>query len=84
MAEDAEVTTTPAGRSPAAERMRQHRERRRQGLRCLTIELHEAEVDVFVDHGLLKAEMRDNPEAVRVAVYDALAALYEHLSRTLD
>jgi hypothetical protein len=32
------VVTPPAVRSAAAERMRQHRERRRQGLRCLTIE----------------------------------------------
>ena len=31
------------GPSPAAERMRRHRERRRDGLRCLTIELRETE-----------------------------------------
>ena len=63
-------------RSPAAERMRQHRERRRQGLRCLMIELHVTEIDSLVGIGLLKAEMRDDPEAVSVA-------LYEHLNRTL-
>ena len=31
--------TEPVARSPAAERMRRHRQRRRNRLRCLTIEL---------------------------------------------
>jgi hypothetical protein len=65
-----------ANRSAAAERMRQYRERRRQGLRCLTIELHVTEIDALVGSGLLKAEMRNDPEEVTVA-------LYEHLNRTL-
>ena len=63
--------------SPAAERMRQHRERRRQGLRCLMIEISDTEIDAFVHMGLLKSEMRDDAEAVSVA-------LYEHLNRTLS
>ena len=33
------LTNEPSKCSPAAERMRWHRERRREGLRCLTIEL---------------------------------------------
>jgi hypothetical protein len=42
MTNDAELTVTrpatkPATLSAAAERMRRHRERRRDGLRCLTI-----------------------------------------------
>ena len=63
-------------RSPAAKRMRQHRERRRQGLRCLIIEISETEIDAFVHMGLLKTELRDDGEAVS-------AALYDHLNRTL-
>jgi len=43
-------------RSAAAERMRLHRERRRKGLRCLTIELRESEIDALVRMGLLRAE----------------------------
>jgi hypothetical protein len=70
------VATAPAARSAAAERMRQHRERRRQGLRCLMIELHVTEIDSLVGLGLLKAEMRDDSGEVSVA-------LYEHLNRTL-
>jgi hypothetical protein len=60
----------------AAERMRRHRQRRRDGLRCLMIELHEIEVDVLVQRGLLKAEMRNDPFAV-------IEALYDHLNHTL-
>jgi hypothetical protein len=70
------VVTPSAARSAAAERMRMHRERRRQGLRCLMIELHVTEIDALVGLGLLKAEMSDDLAEVSVA-------LYEHLNRTL-
>ena len=46
----------------AAERMRRHRQRQRNGLRCLTIELRETEIDVLIQKGLLKAEMRNDPK----------------------
>jgi hypothetical protein len=68
--------TTPAS-SPAAERMRRHRERRRDGLRCLMIELRETEIDALVQKGLLMRDNSQNPEAI-------IAALYELLDRTLD
>jgi hypothetical protein len=70
------VVTTATGRSAAAERMRHYRERRRQGLRCLMIELSKAEIDGLVRQGLLPAELRNEPFAVSWA-------LYEHLDRTL-
>ena len=63
--------------SPAAERMRRHRERRRQGLRCLIIELRETEIDALVGMKLLRAEMRNDPSAVS-------KALYAYFDRTLD
>jgi hypothetical protein len=56
-------------RSAAAKRMRRHRERRREGLRCVTIELRETEIDVLVQKGLLKADARNNSRAVREALY---------------
>jgi hypothetical protein len=62
--------------TPAAERMRLHRERRRHGLRCLMIELRESEVDALTRMGLLRAEARNNPRAVSEVLYD-------HLDRTL-
>ena len=69
------VTTATAARSTAA-RMRLHRERRRAGLRCLTIELRETEIDVLIGKGLLSGEMRNDPRVV-------CQALYAHLDRTL-
>jgi hypothetical protein len=71
MTNDTELT-----KSPAAERMRRHRERRRDGLRCLTIELRETEIDVLIGKGLLNAETRHDPGAV-------CEALYAHLDQTL-
>ena len=67
---------TSAGRLLAAARMRLHRERRRQGLRCLTIELRETEIDVLIGEGLLSSEMRHDSRVVR-------EALYAHLDQTL-
>jgi hypothetical protein len=63
-------------RTPAAERMRLHRERRRRGLRCLMIELRETDVDALIRRGLLEKETRKDRNAV-------LKALYGHFNRTL-
>jgi len=68
MTHHAEFTeSTP--RSAAAERMRLHRERRRNGLRCLTIELRETEIEALIRIGFLRAEMRNDPSAVSKALY---------------
>jgi DNA-binding IclR family transcriptional regulator len=56
------------GRSTAAKRMRLYRQRRRQGVRCVSIPLHVTEVHDLVGLGILKAEQRDDPEAVGAAV----------------
>ena len=63
--------------SAAAERMRLHRERRRQGLQCIIVELRETEIEALVRRGLLKAETRNDKYAVRMA-------LYQYLDDTLD
>jgi hypothetical protein len=70
-------TAAPATHSPAAERMRLHRERRRDGLRCLTIELRETEIDALIRKGMLKTDARNDRDAI-------LNALYAHLEHTLD
>jgi hypothetical protein len=62
--------------SSAAERMRLHRERRRNGMRSLWIELRVTEIEALVRIGLLKAETRNDPNAIR-------EALYEYLDQTL-
>jgi hypothetical protein len=77
----AEITTNPptaapATRSAAAERMRAHRQRRRDGLRCLIIELREQEIDALIRNGFLKGDTRND-------LYSIETALYEFLERTL-
>src|SRR5262249_34576717 len=69
-------TTAPTTPSAAAERMSRHRERRRDALRCLTIEVRETEIDTLVGMKLLRAEMR-NPSAIS-------KALCAYFDRTLD
>ena len=49
--------------------MRRHRQRRRDGLRCLVVELRETEIDVLVQKGLLNADARNDTRAVREALY---------------
>ena len=52
--------------SAAAARMRLHRNRLRQGLRCVTVELRDNEISALVRQGLLKPEARSRPvEIVR-------------------
>jgi hypothetical protein len=62
--------------SLAAERMRRHRQRQRDGLRCVTIELYETEVDALIQKGLLKPETRNDS-------LEVIEALYQHLKHTL-
>jgi hypothetical protein len=68
--------TASATRSAAAERMRRHRERRQMGLRCITIQVWDREIETLIRKGLLPAEMRNDLHEIR-------EALYVHLDRTL-
>ena len=68
-----EANTVP---SDAAERMRRHRQRRRNGLRCLPVEISETDIEGLTRLGLLPAEMCNDMNAV-------ISALYKHLDRTL-
>jgi hypothetical protein len=60
-------------RAAAAERMRQHRERRREGRHCLMIELLETEIDALIRRGLLEPNERSDPDSLRIALYEFLA-----------
>jgi hypothetical protein len=72
------IETAPSRVVPslAAERMRRHRKRRRNGLRCLMVELRETEIDALVRKGLLNEESRRDPGEI-------VAALYTFLEDTL-
>jgi hypothetical protein len=66
-----------APRSSGAERMRRHRQRRHDGLRCLTIELRQTEIDALVRNNYLKSETRNDRNAI-------IKGLYEFLEEKLD
>jgi hypothetical protein len=61
-----------AARSAAADRMRRHRQRRRDGLRCLMIELRETEIEALIRNRLLAAENRHDYDSVQSALYEFL------------
>jgi hypothetical protein len=62
----------PLSHSDAADRMCRHRQRRREGLRCLTIELRETEIDALIGKLLLLECDRDDPSAITRALYGFL------------
>jgi hypothetical protein len=57
--------------------MRAHRQRRRDGLRCIVVQLRETEIDELIRRKLLQADARNDPYAIR-------QALHMHFDRTLD
>jgi hypothetical protein len=73
---DAPMSEIDAIKEATANRVRRHRERRRRGLRCLTIEIRDREIVALVRHGLLDGEKRDDTTAIR-------AALHKYLDDTL-
>jgi hypothetical protein len=49
--------------------MARHRKRRRDGLRCLRIEIRETEIDALIELGLLRKDARQDRNAILSAVY---------------
>jgi len=72
-------TAEPETRTAAAERMRRHRQRRRDGFRCLMIELRETEIDALISNGLLAAYNRQDYDSVQSAFYAFLDDAFEEL-----
>ena len=64
---------SPATKEPthsaSTRRMRIHRARRKQGLRCLTIPLSEAQIETLIHKGLLARDERADRAAIRRALY---------------
>jgi hypothetical protein len=52
--------------------MRRHRERRRDGLRCVTIDLRETEIDALARNGFLKPVARNDLRSIEMALYELL------------
>lgn len=74
LAELQKIVEAPLG---AAARMRRHRERRRDGLRCLRIELRETEIDALIQRGMLKSDARNDAKSI-------IEALYAFFDKTLN
>ena len=49
--------------------MRRHRQRKREGLRSVTIDVREAEIDALIRSGFLEKGSRNNANAVAQALY---------------
>jgi len=75
LAPESETTACLAAPSGAAKRMRLHRYRRQQRLRCITAELRETEIDTLVRMGLLQDEMRNDLKAIKKALHEFLDAV---------
>lgn len=69
------VKGTPC--TAAAKRMRLFRERRRNGMRCVTVGLHDHEIDWLVQYGLLDPETRNDASAIA-------DALHQYFDKTLS
>jgi hypothetical protein len=59
-------------KSAGARRMALHRERRRKGLRCITIEILEAEINMLIRRGWLARDRRADPVEVKKALHAML------------
>jgi hypothetical protein len=62
------MSSKAKGPVTAAERMRRHRTRRRNGLRSVRLLLHETEIDSLIDKGFLKEGRRHDRDAVEKAI----------------
>ena len=60
--------------SPAAERMRLYRERRRRGLSCIKVQLRRSEVDGLIACKLLDPTEREDRRALAAALHRYLDA----------
>ena len=64
-----DLPNPPHSRSPSAKRMARHRERRRNGMRCITVELREVEIAFLIRSQFLEPEDRADPIALRNAMH---------------
>jgi hypothetical protein len=62
------MSITPAETRSSAARTRRFRERRRQGTRCVTVDVNQGEIDVLIVRGYLAEEERGNGAAIKKAI----------------
>ena len=62
-------TTKEARITAGALRMRETRRRRREGLRCITLNIRDVEIDRLIELGHLRQDDRDDKNVVLLALY---------------
>jgi hypothetical protein len=74
-----------AGSRSSAARTRRHRQRQREGTRCVTVALNQSERDALVVRGYLAEEERDNGAAIKKAIEGVISDLvFELQSETAE
>jgi hypothetical protein len=77
-------TSSTASRSSAA-RTKRLRERRRQGTRCVTVDVNQGELDVLVVRGYLPEEERNSGAAIKKAIEGVISDIaFELQSETAE
>jgi hypothetical protein len=71
---DKSMSTAPATLGSSS-RMKRHRERRRQGTRCVTVDVSQNERDALVVRGYLSEEEPDHGAALKKAIEGVLSDL---------
>jgi hypothetical protein len=73
------------GSRSSAARTRRHREKRRQGTRCVTVDINQIECDALVVRGYLSEEERDNGGAIKKAIEGVISHMvFELQSETAE
>jgi hypothetical protein len=67
------MSTTPTALGSSASRMKRHRERRRQGTRCVTVNVSQGELDALLVRGYLSEEERDDGAAIKKEIEGVLS-----------
>jgi hypothetical protein len=62
------MTINPVGAPSSTDRSRRHRQRRRRGTRCITVDVSELEVSALVVKGYLSEEARNEVKAIKGAI----------------
>jgi hypothetical protein len=69
------MSTMPADSRSSAARTRRHRQRRRQGTRCVVVDVNQGELAALVVRGYLPEEERDNGAAIKKAIEGVISDL---------
>jgi hypothetical protein len=60
--------TVPTASRSSAARTRRHRQRLREGTRCVTVDVNQGELDALIVRGYLAEEERGNGAAIKKAI----------------